>query len=259
MGEEEREIKSVKYYTLLIMNIIHIGFIIYISIQSSVFGFFGHVTNWSFLLSTIYLFASLFLDTSLYFFSSTKFEKLNYYLRNFFASIAYPYCFMISIGFWLIFFYGLAFASETFLKEGTEITVHMYILNGYAHLGITIIMVIELFLTRREKVKLNWKCCVVNTVIFILYLVMACIFKYGYDLNAYVFMEDLPIWGMILVGLAIYALLVASFFLYLVISNRINRNYINESGKNEDEKLFKEDSRANTNDDDSNLISREYD
>ena len=227
MIEKIRKYKKVNYSIMLILDLFQLGTIIWFSCALSFFSIYIHLTNWSFLLSSIYLFLAIICDTTKIIFSSTKLEKLNYFIRQSFSKVSYPYCFTITIGFWGILLIGLIFDTETFTKSGAKISTFRIISNLHLHLGITIIMLIELFLNEREEIKLSLGTSIMNVGILLAYITMVCIAKYGFNKNAYVFMKNLSIWLMICIGFAICGLLIGNFFIYKVISNRINRQYIN--------------------------------
>ena len=241
MEYRNRHINKFNYYLLLGISTFQFLFILSISIICIINKYskiFIHITNWSFFLSTFYLFSSLACDTSLYFFSSKKLEKFNYFIRNKFSTIAFPYCFMISIGFWLILLIGFIIGTDTFKKSDTKITIPMVLINIHLHLGITVIMVIELFLSEKEEAKLNWLSSITNTFIFVIYCIIVCIAKFNFDNNAYVFMEDLKIGELILIGIAIYGLLIGCYFLYNYISNKINNKYFRSIERGERDELI---------------------
>lgn len=241
MEKINRRIKKLNYYLILGFSIFQLVFIIITSILCIInnhYQIFFHLTNWSFLLSSIYIISISICDTSLYFFSSKKLEKYYYFIKNSFSNIAFPYCFMITIGFWGILLVGLILQTQTFLKSGQEIGVRRILMNLYLHLGITVMMVVELFLNERDEAKLNWCSGIANTLIFIAYSLLVCISKYGYDHNAYVFMEKLSLGGMILVGTIIFGLLVGCFFSYIALSNRINRKSYKVKESGEDSNLI---------------------
>ena len=144
-------------------------------------------------------------------------------MRNSFSNVAFPYNFMITIGFWGILLFGIIFSSETFLKEGTEINFQMIFVNVHLHLGITIFMLIELFLYARDEVKLYWCSFISITVIYIIYGTFYCVLKYCFDIDPYLFTGKFKWWGILLIGISIYAVLIGCFFIYYAISNRINR------------------------------------
>lgn len=252
MIERIRKYKKVNYCIMLVLTLIQIGTFIWFSCVLSFLSIYIHITNWSFLLSTIYLILAIICDTSKIVFSSEKLEKLNYYTRNSFSKIAYPFNFMITMGFWGILLIGLIFSVETFTKEGAKISTFRIICNLHLHLGITIIMFAELFLVERIEMKLSLGTGITNLIIFLAYIIMVCIAKYIYNENAYVFMKNLNIWAMVGIGIAIFVVLVGSFFIYKVISNCINSQYI-KNIKNRKELPEEEVIDDNDDNDDSSL------
>ena len=241
MEEKNRQIKKYNYYILLGFCIFQFGFILSIIIICIIYNYsniFIHITNWSFVLDLFYLFSVLACDTSLYFFSSTKLEKYNHFIRNSFSCISFPYCFMIITGFWGILLFGLIIQAETFTKSGTKITAFGVFVNLNIHLGIGIMMIVELFLNEREEVKLNLFSVISNTAIFVIYCLIVCIAKYKYRFYAYVFLEKLNVSMTILIGALIYGLLVGCFFIYKYISNRINKKSFKLVELEEDENIL---------------------
>ena len=220
MEENKRRIKKLNYYIILgfcIFQFIYIFSIIIICIIQKYSNIFIHITNWSFLLSLFYLFSALACDTSLYYFSSKKLEKYNYFIRNQFSKIAFPYCFMIISGFWGILLIGIIIGEETFRKSGAKITAFGIFNNLNIHLGIGIMLIFELFLNEREEVKLDWLTGISNTTIFIIYCIIVCVAKYKYNINAYVFMKNINVGMMILIGFMIYSLLIGCFFIFIIL------------------------------------------
>ena len=245
-----RKIKAFKYYLFLVINLFQIGFIIYSHIIYKLAQIYCFITNWSFALSSFYLFSVLICDTSLYFFSSKKLEKFHHFMRNTFSNVAFPYNFMITIGFWGILLFGLIFNSETFVKEGTKFTFHSIFVNVHLHLGITIFMLIELFLYERNEVKLNWCSCISNTAIYIIYCTFYCILKYCYDIDPYLFTGKFDWWEVLIFGIGLYAILVGCVFIYNAITNRINKDSMKMIDPEEDINLI-----SGENTDDSGIIT----
>ena len=245
-----RKIKPWKYYLFLAINIFQIGFIIYSHIIYKLWQIYCFITNWSFAMSSFYLFSVFICDTSLYFFSSKKLEKFNHFLRNLFSNVVFPYNFMITIGFWVILLIGVIFNSETFVKEDSVITLSAIFVNVHLHLGITLLMISELFMHERNQVKLNMCSCISNSSIYIIYCTFYCVLKYKYDMNPYLFTRDLSGWGMLLVAIALYAILVGCIFIYNAITNKINRDSYRIKELNEDEGLI-----SGENTDDSGIIT----
>ena len=241
MEIKNREIKKLNYYLILCLFIFNLGVIIYLCCTLRPSQFLPHLTNWSFVLSSFYLFLVVLTDSCLYFFGLQNLEKFNHFIRNSFSNIVFPYCFTITIGFWVILLIGFVSPAETFLEKGTKITLEMIFVNVYVHLGITAILLIELIINKREKAKLNWCSGITNTIIYIIYVISICIEKYKFDFYPYLFVKNLNIAGMVIVGIIIYGLIIASAFIYYYLSQKINKTYIEVKESGENEKLIKGD------------------
>ena len=236
MEEENRKIKKLNYYILLCFSIFQIIFLLFFGVMGMFSGYgkiFIHVTNWSFLMSSIYLISACICDTSVYFFSSKKLEKFNFFIRNKYSNIAFPFCFMITFGFWSILLIGLLFGFDTFTKSSTKITVRRALINLHLHFGITIMMVVELLLNPKKEVKLGYSTIIANTAIYLIYGIIVLLARFQFNYSAYVFLDDLRFIWAFLIGVAIYGLLIGCVFFYKFLANKINRKYFN-SLKNEE-------------------------
>ena len=231
METRNRHIKKLNYYLILGFTIFQLLFILSMIIICIVYNYsniFVHLTNWSYLFCLFYLISISIYDTNLYFFSSKKLENFHYFIRNKFSIISFPYTLMITFGFWVILLFGLIIQSDTFVKSGTKITAFGIFVNANIHLDICIMMIVELFLNEREEIKFNLKSIIPCTIVYIIYGIVVSISKYVFNHNAYIFMENLNIGGMIIVGIILYGLLIGSIYLYIVLSNWINRKKIEE-------------------------------
>ena len=246
MEVKNRPIKKKNYLIQLVLFILHLGIIIYFIFTLKPSQFLPHLTNWSFVLSSFYLLSVLAWDTFLYFYGSNKLEKFNHFIRNSYSNIVYPYCFLISIGFWVILLIGFISPAETFLEKDQEITIEMIIINTYVHLCITAIMIVDLCFNQRDKTELNWCSNITNTIIYIIYIITVCIEKYIFDFYPYLFLKDLNVGLMIIVAIIIYALLIASIFIYNALTNKINRKFMKIKERGEDEKLIVSGSEGNS-------------
>ena len=230
--------KRLKYCITSILVLIQLGVYIYMLIKIPYINLILHLTDLSFNISTFYLFIILICDSTLFFFSSRKLDKLNYFFRNSFSKVAFPFCFVITFGFWGIVLVGIIFKVDTFIGSGTTITLGRYIAGTYLHLGITIIMLVELFLNPRDEIKLTLKTALANTIIFVIYTTIVTLAKYVFNKNAYYFMKNLGVWPLIAIGFGIYSVLIGSFFLFMFISNRINKKYIEDKKMEDNDKMI---------------------
>jgi len=112
--------------------------------------------------------------------------------------------------------------------------------NTYLHLGVTLIMILDLFLTKREKVKFTFSSFIINTIIFIVYSILTFYRKFIKKINVYIFMERMDLLCSFFVAVIVYLCLIISFFIYMKISNKINYEYINEKENNTEYNIIKE-------------------
>ena len=220
---KRKQIKPKNYYLQLSCFLIHLGVIIYFIIRLKPSQFFPHLTNWSFVLSSVYLFVLLICDIFLSFFSKDNLGKINYYFRNIFSKVVFPYNFLISLTFWILLIIGFISPVDTFLEKDQEITIEMIFINSYVHLVITIFLLIDLFLNERDIIKLNPAIFIVNTIIFIVYGITLITEKYVLEFYPYLFMKNINVLEMIPTFSGIYGLLIASIFIYKSLTNRINK------------------------------------
>lgn len=240
MDKKLRVIKPVTFYLMNGLILFHIYMFIYCLINFPVFSLKFHITNWSDYLSTFYLISIFVIDISLYCFKSNKLEKYNLFIRETFAQIAFPFSYMISIGFWSILLCGLILGVDTFKEGGIEITVNLVLVNLYVHLAIALLLTLDLYLTYRTVHGFNKKNFVAISLFFCIYLVVIFVEQFKFDQSAYVFMKDLSPLFLILGGIIIYTLLTGCYFLYLGLLKLFNRANINRTECVEDDERSKE-------------------
>jgi len=180
-----------------------------------------HETLWSFYLSSIYLIAIFIIDTNLFNCKSSLSESYNSFFRNYFSVVAYSYCYTITIEFWLILFLGLAFGSNPFSEEKVISKTILYD-TLYLHLGITIIMLIDLFCTKRKLVKNKTLIFIIN-VIFFWYCVVVLFTNYVLFKPAYPFMKDAGVILMVIVFIVSLILVNFSYYLHIFLVKIINK------------------------------------
>ena len=174
-----------------------------------------HETIWSFILSSFYLIFIFISDANLFLFNSTKLEKFNSFIRNSYSIIAYSYCYSITIEFWLILFCGLTFGKNPF--AGKKVVTRTIFLEAlYLHLGITIVMAIDLILNERkiEKNRNNKILLVINLIYFCYSIVVLCA-NYVFFMPAYPFMENAGAGLMILIFGISFILINSCFYIHL--------------------------------------------
>ena len=184
MLENKRIIKKSNYFLLSVLILLNNLMLIRIIFTFSFHRIITHETIWSFFLSSFYLISIFISDSYLYLFNSTKFEKFNDYIRNSFSIIAYSYCYSITIEFWAILFIGLTFGKNPF-SEKKPFSFKLFLEALYLHFGITVIMLIDLILTKRGICKKNNKIILIINVIYFSYSIIVILAKYVFFMPAY--------------------------------------------------------------------------
>ena len=182
---------------------------------------FTHETFWSFYLSSIYLIAIFILDSNLFIFKSSSLEKYNAFIRNYFSVVAYSYCYTITLEFWLILFFGLSFGQNPF-SEVKTISNKVLFDTLYLHLIITIIMLFDLFCTKRKFVKNKTLSFIINFIFFWYCVVVLCT-NYIYFKPAYPFMKDAGVMLMVCTFIISLVLVNLSYYLHLFLVRKINK------------------------------------
>ena len=222
---KKREIKSSYFIFFSILFIINTLMLLHVISSFPFHRIFTHETIWSYILSSLYLFCIYFSDINLFLFNSTKLEDFNSYIRNSYSIISYSYCYSITIEFWLILFFGLAFGKNPF-TENNEISFKMFLEALYLHLGITIIMIIDLIFTKRKIILKNHKILFKINLIFFCYSIVVLISNYIFLMPAYPFMKNAGIGLMIFIFIISFALINICYYIHLFLVNKINKEKI---------------------------------
>ena len=213
--------KSWKCYLMIFLNVIQLGMLVWSIIVLKYFLLF--IDNWSLIICSVYLFLRIIYETYILSCRSEKLEKINNFCLNSLSKIAFPYCFAITLDYWGLLLFGVVFKVQVVSIDGT-IAEKLCLI--YIHLGITIIMLVELFLFPRGEMALSFKIVAVNIGIFVLYIITTVIAKYRFNCNVYPFLVR----NKTLEMMSTFGIIIASVFfctfIYDLISNRINRNFI---------------------------------
>ena len=221
MDIKKREINPIYFSALSILTIINTLMLLRVILTFPYHRIFTHETIWSFFLSSIYLISIFICDLNLYIFKSTSLEKFNSFIRNYFSAVAYSFCYTITIEFWLILFTGLIFGKNPF-AETKVIPKSMLYESLYLHLGITIIMIIDLICTKRKLIKNKTLSLIIN-FIFFNYCVVVLYTNYVLFKPAYPFMKDAGIITMVLVFIISFLLINLSYYIHIFLVKMINK------------------------------------
>ena len=222
MENKKRQVKPIYYGLLSIFTLINTLMALRAFMYFPYHRLITHETLWSFYLSTLYLYGIFISDTNLFLFKSTSLEKFNLFIRNKFSVIAYSFCYTITIEFWLILFTGMAFGKNPF-SEGKNVSKESLFDALYLHLGIFIIIVIDLFCTKRKLVENKILLFIIN-LIFCCYCVVVLWTNYVLLKPAYPFMKNAGINVMILTFIISLIIINSCYYLHLNIVKIINKD-----------------------------------
>lgn len=233
--DKVRQIKTINFLIMSVLILIHIGFLFHSFFIFDFYNYFIHLTMWSFIMSSIYLIAILIIDAYLFFSKKRLLESYNNFIRNDLAAVIYPYCYTITIGFWGIALIGFIFGFDAFFKSDSSSNIPGgMIVNLHYHLFVCVIITLDIFLNERNYAKFNLIHFIVISVIALLYVIILCFDKFSSGNNAYVFMEKINVPGFVGTVFGIYGILVLSYFLFIFLVNKLNKNNIvqltNEEG-----------------------------
>ena len=222
MEINKREVNPIYYSLLSILTLINTLMLLRVLIYFPYHRLITHETLWSFYLSTIYLYSIFISDTNLFLFKSTSLEKFNSFIRNYFSVIAYPYCYTITIEFWAILFTGMTFGINPFLEEKTVSKEVLYDAL-YLHLAICLIIVIDLFCTKRKLVENKILLFIIN-FIFFCYCIVVLWTNYVLLRPAYPFMKDAGIIVMLIAFIISLFFVNLCYYLHLYLVKIINKD-----------------------------------
>ena len=220
MNEVKRTIKKSNFILISIMTILNTLMLFRVIFYFSVHRIVTHETIWSFFLSSFYLICIFISDSNLYLFKSTKLEKFNSYIRNSYSIIAYSYCYSITIEFWSILFFGLAFGKNPF-SEKKSVPLKLFLESLHLHFGITIIMISDLFFTKR-KIENKGILGIINFIYFC-YSIVVLITNYVFFKPAYQFMKNAGPGFILLIFIISFILINSCYFLHLFLVLKINQ------------------------------------
>ena len=222
MEINKREVNPIYYSLLSILTLINTLMLLRVLIYFPYHRLITHETLWSFYLSTIYLYSIFISDTNLFLFKSTSLEKFNSFIRNYFSVIAYPYCYTITIEFWAILFTGMTFGINPFLEEKTVSKEVLYDAL-YLHLAICLIIVVDLFCTKRKLLENKILLFIIN-FIFFCYCIVVLWTNYVLLRPAYPFMKDAGIIVMLIAFIISLFFVNLCYYLHLYLVKIINKD-----------------------------------
>ena len=167
-----------------------------------------HITRWSFFLNSIFTTICLICDIVIYYSEKEEtsidmnynlmndedksqkredfiimIKKLDNWNKNKYGIVCNTFCYFVSLGFLLLLFF------ENNLMQVSKSIKNVFNCI-YHHLIIQIIIIINVFISERQKHYFSWFYLTIILIIYLSYIIIICIEKYYFQINAYFFMID---------------------------------------------------------------------
>ena len=135
--------------------------------------------------NSIYLLISFICDISFFVFKSQNLEKINNFMRNKYSHLSNSMSYLVTILFWTLAALGGMGDIFRNTSEG--------LFNIYAHILITIFVIIDLFIAEHDKHTFSWKFLVAILAYFVAYGVYCIILTFVYEYPPYPFLNDISV------------------------------------------------------------------
>ena len=110
------------------------------------------------------------------------FERLNDWNRNTYSLICNPFSFFVTANFWILYFLG-----ESYIKVSSGF--YPMLRTYYLHLTITILIIIDIFVSKRKKIT-SFKYYDLVCDLLLLYCIAIIIMKYKFNIIPYAFLNS---------------------------------------------------------------------
>ena len=188
-----------------------------------------HFTRWSYYLNSIYTTICLYCDIKEYLSQENKdnietqmdynlitddknekdnLKELNDWNRNKFGVMCNTLCYFVSIGFWILFLLG----NSLFLVTKSIKNVFNCI---YHHIIIQIIIIVDIFASKRKIHKFSWNYFGIIFSIYFVYCIIIYFEKFIFGRNAYIFMNGASIMFLLLCLIISCLLLYLSYLIHI--------------------------------------------
>ena len=166
--------------------------------------------------NSIYLLLTFICDISFFICKSTALEKLNTFLRDKYCHVFNPASYLVTILFWSLAVVGG--------MGNIFYNVDFIIFNIYAHLLITIFVIIDIFFSEHQKHIFSWKYLGMIFGYVFSYGIFCAILTLKFDNPPYPFLENMSIWD-ILGCYAIFAIICLLCYLLHIFIIKIKYKY----------------------------------
>ena len=211
-----------------------------------------HITRWAYYLNSIFTTICLSCDIILYMSQKPEIqydykllnekndenyvEALNDWNRNKFSPICNSLSYFVLIGFWAIYLIG-----DNLLL--VHKSVKSWFNSIYHHLIITIIIIIDLFVSNRKQHPFNKNYLLTIIGIYATYCMIIAVEKYYFGRNAYIFMKESSKSFLVLCSFLTMSLVISCYFIHIYLI-KLKCNYESDKEDKEDSEKLLEDSTA---------------
>ena len=144
------------------------------------------------------------------------FIKLNDWNRNKYGLVCNPFSYFVTISFWILFFLG-----NSYIKVSSGF--YPMTRTFYFHLIITIIIIIDIFVSKRKYISKTYDQKNIVSNLFLIYCIFICIMKYYFKIQPYAFLNSSLLF-LICYMLLSFILLYFCFQLNVWLINYVNKN-----------------------------------
>ena len=167
-----------------------------------------YLTNITLYFNSTYLFLAFICDISFFILKSQKLEGFNYFLRNKFCNIINPMSYLVSLLFWILVICGGIIGSFETSKDT--------LFSIYAHLLITIFIIVDLFIHEHEIHKFSLITFGFIFLYIFCYMIIIIICRAN-NVYVYEFIEDISVGGFIGYALLFIVLTFGAYLLHIFI------------------------------------------
>lgn len=167
-------------------------------------------------------------------------KSLNDFNRNKLGVVFNTYSYFVTIGFWILYLVG----NKTMLVSAN---VRSWFNAIYHHFIISIILIVDIFQSKRKKHDFSWKYFGIIFFIYFFYCVIITVEKYVFQRPAYKFMALASPIFLIFIFTLSFILLTICYFIHILLINL--KLYLNKLEKEEDNPIINTSSLSESKED----------
>ncbi len=228
---------TIQFIISCIINVLNAFFYFYSYNFNLNYKFLIYLTVLTLDFNSIYLLLTFICDISFFICKSTAFEQLNTFLRDKYCHVFNPASYLVTILFWSLAVMG---GMGNIFNN-----LDLIILNIYAHLLITIFVIIDIFFSEHQKHSFSWIYFGMIFGYIFSYGIFCAILTLKFNDPPYPFLKNMSIWAI----LGCYAIFsIVCFLCYLLHIFIIKIKYKYKIFIREEEDSLKESENDNETD-----------